>query len=888
MKFGRTFRRLVEMPTRAPEGIDRDLDDEVAFHLEMRIRDLIRGGVTADEARRQAEVEFGDATRLKHDLAREDRSAQQDRRIRRWLADLLSDLRFAVRQLARNPMFASVAILTVAIGIGANTAIMSAVRGIILRPLPFAEPDRLVRVYSRHDRLGTTALSVADFADIRAQVTTFSGMAAWYEMTTNLTGDGEPERLNAAKVSDNWFQLLGIQPRSGRTFVDGEDRHDAPIRAVLSDAFWERRFGGANIIGRTLTLDGLSVEVVGIVPAAIAFPARADLWLTTRFEPDDFSDASRGARYLRVLGRLAPGATLEQATHDVARVATLIAQRDPRHNTGYTAIGMPLQESLVGNFRRPMFVLLGAVGLVMLVVCANVAGLMIARTAGREAEIAIRSALGAGRGRIVRQLVSESMVVALAGGAAGLALGVVGTSLLVAWAPPDIPRLDHVGIDRQVFAFSAALAVATGVFFGLAPALQASRRDVRTRLQAGGRASAGRFGSVRLRRLLVVTELAMAIVLLAGAGLLLRSFINLQQVDPGFHTRGLTAFTVTLPSSRYARLVEQRQFIDRAMESLDALPGVERVAASFGLPLTDTRFQLTFTIDGKEGDPNNEPRGQVRVASHGYFEAMGIPLRTGRTFNAQDRWESPQVVVISEQLAEKYFPNGDAIGRHISTGWGREGHVLGGTIVGIVGDVRQFGLGVDAPPAYYAPADQWPTDEITFILTGETGGHELVPSIRSVIERLDEDLPIFDVTTGETLVSASLAQPRFYLRVILAFAVAALVLSAIGVYGIVAYMVRQRTREFGVRLALGATSPRITRMVVGEGLVLAAFGIGIGLTVALTLASEIRSLLYGVSERDWMTLVVVAFVLAAAVCLACVVPARAAARLGPLEALRGE
>jgi putative ABC transport system permease protein len=888
MTFGRKFKRLLNLPTRSDAAIDRDLDDEVAFHLEMRVRDLQRLGYGEADARRQAAEEFGDRDRLKRMLAREDRSARRDRRVSRWLGDFGYDLRFAARQLARNPMFAAIAIFTVAIGIGANTAIMSAVRGIVLRPLPFHEPDRLVRVYSRHERIGSTAMSVADFADMRAQATTFSGMAAWYETTTNLTGEGEPLRLNAAKVTDNWFGLFGIRPLSGRTFTEGEDRHGAPIRAVLSDVFWQRRFGGANVIGRTVTLDGLSAEIIGVVPAVSSFPAGADLWLTTRFEPEDFTDASRGARYLRVVGRLAPGVSIEQANHDVVRVAGLISQRDPRHNTGYSALGIPFQESLVGSFRRPLFILLGAVGLVMLVVCANVAGLMVARTAGRETEIAVRTALGAGRGRIVRQLVAESLVIALAGGVTGLALGVAGTYLLVQWAPPDIPRLDHVGIDRQVFAFSALLALVTGILFGLAPALHAARRDVRTRLQSGGRGSAGRFGGVRLRRLLVVTELAMAIVLLAGAGLLLRSFMKLQDVDPGFRATGLTAFTVTLPATRYAKLAEQRQFSTRLMEELDALPGVDRVAASFGLPLTDTRFQLTFTIDGKDGDPNNEPRGQVRVASHGYFDAMGIPLKAGRTFTAQDRWESPPVIVVSEQLAKRYFPEGNAIGRVISTGWGREGHVLGGTIVGIVGDVKQFGLSLDAPPAYYAPADQWPTDEVTFIVRTSTGGPDIVPAIRDVVKRLDGDLPIFDVTTGERLVSASLAQPRFYLMVILAFAVASLLLSAIGVYGIVAYMVRQRTREIGVRLALGATSSRITRMVVGEGLILAGWGIGLGILVSLLVGGQIQALLFGVDARDWITLAAVATVLGTATIAACIIPATWAARVGPRNALGGE
>ena len=888
MTFGRRFRRLIGMPTRTGVAIDRDLDDEVSFHLEMRVKDLVSLGQSEAEARRQAVAEFGDASRLKRSLGRLDRDAQRERRIARWFADFRHDGRFALRQIARSPLFAAVSILTVAIGIGATTAIMSAVRGIVLRPLPFEAPDDLVRIYSRSARLGPTAVSVPDFADLRAQTVSFEGMAAWYETTANLSGDGEPERLGIARVTDNWFKLLRVRPQTGRTFVEGEDQHGAPRRAVLSDAFWRRRFAGDSaIIGRMLRLDGYPVEVIGIVQGERSFPANVDLWMTTRFAPDDLGTDQRGARWLRVLARLKPGATLVQANDDLTRVAALIATADPRHNADYTAFGRSLQESIIGNYRRPLYILLGAVGLVMLVVCTNVAGLMVARTAARDTEIAVRAAMGAGRGRIVRQLVAESLVLALAGGTIGFGLGVIGTSLLVRFAPPDIPRLDDVGVDQTIFAFTFGLALLTGLVFGLAPALQASRNDVRSRLQAEGRGAAGRFGGTRLRRVLVVSELAMAIVLLVCAGLLLRSFAKLQRVDPGFRPLGLTAFTVTLPESRYPRLVDQRQFLDRTLEGLRAIPGVEYAAASFGLPLTDTRFQLTFTIDGKD-DPANEPRGQVRVASPLYFEAMGIPLVKGRLFTSQDRWDSPPVMVISDQLARRYFPDGDAIGRVIQTGWGREGRKLGGEIVGIVGDVKQFGLSIDAPPAYYAVADQWPIDELTFVVRSAVNEAALAGAIRNVIEPLDGELPVFDLTTGESLVSASLAQPRFYLMVIAAFATAALLLSAIGVYGIIAYTVRQRTREIGVRMALGASAGQIVRMVVGEGLTLAAVGLALGVTAAMALAGQLSELLYRVDERDWVTFVSVIGVLVLAAVAACVMPARSASRLGPQEALRGE
>ncbi|HEX6315612.1 MAG TPA: ABC transporter permease [Gemmatimonadaceae bacterium] len=886
--FGRRFRRLINQPTPADAIIDQDVDDEVAFHLDMRVRDLVRLGSTEEAAREQAIAEFGDRARLKRALAHEDRSARRDRRVTRWIADLTSDLRFAGRQIMRSPSFAIVAILTVALGIGANTAIMSAVRGILLQPLPFREPEGLVRIFSRSDQLGLTAVSVPDFGDLRARTTTFAGIAAFYSTTANMSGDGEPERLEIARVSDNWFDLLGVRALAGRTFARGEEEHSSPIRAVLSDAFWRRRFAAdPGIIGRTLRLDGQPVEVIGVVAGQGAYPAERDAWMTTRFEPSEFENNQRGARWLRVLARLAPGASVSQANDDVVRVARLLEQSDPRHNQGYTAQVTPLHESIVGNYRRPLFILLGAVSLVMLVVCANVAGLMVARTAGRNTEIAVRTALGAGRGRIVRQLVTESLVLALAGGAVGFGVGVLGTRLLVQWAPANIPRLQNISIDATTFAYSLGLALLTGVVFGVAPALQASRRDVRTRLQSESRGGAGRFGGVRLRRMLVVSELAVAIVLLVGAGLLLRSFARLQRVDPGFRAEGLTAFTVTLQDSRYARLEEQRRFLDQALEGLRALPGVTQAAASFGLPLTDTRFQLTFTIDRAAGDPANEPRGQVRIASVGYFESMGIPLKSGRLFSAQDRLTAPQVAVISESLARKYFPDGNALGRYIETGWGRDGRKLGGTVVGIVGDVKQFGLAIESPPAYYVPADQWPINEITFVLRASSPA-SLLPGISGVIRQLDRELPLYDYTTGESLLSASLAQPRFYLMVIAAFAVAALMLAVTGVYGIIAYTVRQRTREIGVRMALGASATKIVGMILGEGLMLVTFGAAIGVLTSLALSGQITELLFNVDSRDWVTLVTVTSVLALAAIAACVVPARWASRLGPQEALRGE
>lgn len=886
MPFGRRFRRLVTPPARSDREISRDVAEEVAFHIEMRTSELVAQGHPPAEAAARARAEFGDETRARRALAEEDRVAERERRRARWWDDLRLDVRFAARQLRRSPAFAAIAVLTLALGIGATTAIMSAVRGILLQPLPLRDPASLVRLYSSSPRTSRTALSVADFTDYARETRSFSGLASFYQTTTNLSGEGDPERLQLARVDANWFDLLGIRPLHGRTFRPDEDADGAPAVAVLAEGFWRTRYGAdPGIIGRRIILDGEPVEVIGIVSAATAFPAGRDLWSTTRYAAEDRTDAQRGARWIQAVARLRPEATLAQANAELAAIARRLAERDPRHNTGFNTQAIPLQESIVGEFRRPLLVLLGAVVLVAFIACANVAGLLLARTAARETEVAVRVALGAGRGRIVRQLVTESVMLSLAGAVGAFALAVIGTRLLVHFAPAQIPRLDAVRVDGGMFAFTLLLAALTGLVFGLAPALHAAARDLQLRLR---QRAAGHRRAVRLRRMLVVSELALSIMLLAGAGLLLRSFAALRAVDPGFRPEGLTAFTVVVPESRYT-LEAQRRFTRDVLERLRAMPGVEVAGASFGLPLTGTRFSLTFTIDRKEAaSAADEPTGQVRVASTDYFRTMGIPVLRGRAFTAEDRYEAPPRVVISEGLARRWFPDQDPIGRYIETGWGREGRRLGGTIVGVVGDVKQFGLAADAPPAFYAAADQWPTDEVTFIVRASTPHARLVPLLRALVRELDADLPIFDARTGEQLVAGILAQPRFYLLLLAGFATVALVLGAVGIYGIVAYTVRQRTREIGVRMALGASRGRVMRMVVGEGLTMAAIGIGLGLVGAFALSGALHDLLFSVGTRDGVTFAAVALLLALVAILASAVPARMAARVSPQHALRGE
>jgi predicted permease len=889
MPFGRRFRRFIDRPSRSEGDIARDVAEEVAFHLDMRAAELEARGLSRADALERARSEFGDPARARRVLVVEDSAAEAERRRARWLADLQQDARIALRQLRRAPGFTVVAVLTLALGIGATTAIVSAVRGIVLEPLPLHQPEALVRLVSAGPR-GGTALSVADFTDITRESRSYDGLASYWVSTANLSASGDPERLEAARVDAGWFELLGVRPVQGRTFAPGEDAEGAPRLVVLSDAFWRRRFGADHgVIGRSITLDGQPVEVVGVVPAARSWPADVDIWLATRYTAEERTDAQRGARWIGALGRLRHGVTLEQVNEELAAISRRLAERDPRHNTDYATQALPLQEWVVGDVRRPLAILLGAVALVALIACANVAGLLLARTAARETEVAVRASLGAGRGRMVRQLLTESILLALAGGVVALALAVAGTRLLVRFAPADIPRLDAVRVDAPMFAFTLLLATITGVLFGLAPALHASARDLQTRLRQGTRGAAGRLTGVRLRRVLVVSELALSIMLLAGAGLLLRSFAALRDVDPGFQPAALSAFTVVLPESKYGALESQRRFQRDALEEMARIPGVEIAAASFGLPLSGTRFSLTFTIDGRERTATGEePFGQVRVASTEYFRAMGIRLRRGRAFSRADTYAAPQVVVVSDELARRFFPGEDAIGRRIETGWGRDGRRLGGTIVGIVGDVRQLALASDAPPALYVPAEQWPTDEITFVVRSNVPHESLVSVLRDVVRGLDRDLPVFAVHTGDELVARSLAEPRFYLLLLGAFAAVALALGAVGIYGVIAYMVRQRTREIGVRMALGASGSRIVHMIVVEGLGLAVMGTVVGLAGAAAFSGVLRDQLFRVPQRDAATFAGVSLLLALVALAACVVPARTAVRVSPQEALRGD
>jgi putative ABC transport system permease protein len=800
------------------------------------------------------------------------------------------DVRYALRRLVKSPGFTLVAVFTLALGIGANSAIFSVVDAVLLKPLPYHEPERLVALYHLSEG-GRAPMSGPNFTDLRKLSDTLTDAAALSRYRTILTGRGEPVRLDAAEISAGLFDLLGVRPLLGRTFSDDDSQPGRTNVVVLSYGAWQQRFGGdGDVIGKSVTLDGVSKEIVGIMPPGFSYPADRALWTPIEYTTAFLSE-QRASWYLTVVGRAAPGVPLDRVTTEVQTIGKQLAKQYPDMNEGVDFTAISLHEATVGNIRTAVLVLLGAVGLVLLIACANVANLLLARAAARESEMAVRAALGAGRWRLVRQLLTESVILSFIGAGLGLLIAVWGIEFLIELRPQGIPRLDDVGVDTTVAVFTLGLALATGLIFGMVPAFQSTRTGLASTLKEGGRGALTSRSGARMRGALVVAEMAVAVTLLAGAGLLIRSFAKLASVDPGFRVAQALTFELTLPDSRYRDEAQEVSFFDQLLPRLRAIPGVQEAGAVLSLPLSGASIVLSFEVDGRPPvPPSQQPAMQVRVATAEYFKAMGIPLERGRLFDAFDREGAPPVVLLTEAAVKQYFPNEDPIGKKIRLGWGRgEGKpTAGGEVVGIIGDVKDAGLAEAEPPQLYLPYAQWPIHGMSVVLATSVPPESVAEPARRAVYEVDPNMPASNVRTLDTLVAASISQPRFYMLLLSIFAGVALVLAAIGIFGVLSYSVAQRTREIGIRMALGAKRGTVLGLVVRQAMVLAGAGVAIGMVAAHYLSRMLTSLLFATGPGDPLTFAAVAGVLTGVALIASYVPAMRATRVDPILALRAE
>ena len=800
------------------------------------------------------------------------------------------DLRYGVRILLKTPSFSIVAVLALALGIGANCAIFSVVNALLIRPLAFGESDRLVKVnHWEAIQNSESAVSPPGFADYRNQSQSFESLSATYLGQTglNYSDDDEPERLSGGRVSADFFRTLRVEPLLGRAFLDEEDQPGRNRVVVLSHGLWQRRFGGGrDVVGKEITLSGQSYTVIGVMPQSFKWKTD-DLWRPLALAPESFAANQRGSEYLSVIARLKPGVTIQQAQAEMNTIAETIKQNNPSFYPSEGGWGLrvtSLFDDVVGGIKPALLILLGAVGLVLLIACANVANLLLARAAARQREIAIRTALGASRFQLIRQLLVESVVLALVGGALGLLLAVWGIDLLVAFSGDNIPRANEIRIDGQVLAFTLSVSLMTSLVFGLMPAIQASKTDVQTMLKEGGRGSTTL--RQRARAALVVADVALSLLLLIGAGLLIKSFATLQNVSPGFQPQGLLTMQVALPAFRYREPEQVKTFFERSLEEIRILPGVQSAGAVSDLPLSGSVHSGSFNIEDRPSVPGEEgPHADIRAATAGYFETMKIPLIKGRFFTEEDTRTARPVAIIDETLAQRYFPGEEPLGKRVEF---QQGKPIWREIVGVVGRVKHKGLDRDFKDQLIAPHAQVSYATMVLIARTSSDPASQISAVRGAIRKIDKDQPVFKVTTMEQLLASSLGQRRLSVILFGVFAAVALVLAAVGLYGVISYSVAQRTNEIGIRMALGAERRDILRMVVEHGLKLTLAGVVLGLGGAYALTRVMSSLLFEVSATDPLTFVIVPLLLALVALAACLVPARRATKVDPMIALRYE
>jgi len=814
---------------------------------------------------------------------------------------LWQDLRYGARMLLKNPGVTVIAVITLALGIGANTAIFSVVDTVALRPLPYKNPDRLVSLWENVPQRGRWRVAPANFFDWKNQNSVFENMAAFGFGTLTLTGDGEPEQLMGTRASAGYFAVVGVEPKLGRSFLPEEYEPGKGRVVILGNSFWQTRYGGnESIIGKSITLDGSSYTIVGVMPAGI-YP----VWPTTSgkisFDPNEqqywtpmsFSaqwQSNRNSHVLGVLGRLKQGITIDQARAEMNTIGARLEQAYAA-NKGEGIIVNAFMNEMVGNVRPALFTLLGAVGLVLLIACANIAGLLLAQHATRGKEVAIRAALGAGRSRLVRQFILEGLLLSLLGTAAGVLLARFGIALIVKLVPAQYPRFNETQLDLRVLAFTVFLSIITCLLFTLLPALQASKPDLQATLEQGRRVAGPGVGRQRFRQLLVVFQISMAIMLVIAAGLMVKSFWRLRQVDPGFKAENVLSLTVGLPPAKYSDNQKINSFYNQLIDRITNLSGVKAAAIAYDQPL-ETNWVDAFSVVGRPTAPGQSESATFNPVSWDYFQTIGARAVSGRSFTAQDDQDHPGVVVVNESFARKYFPNETALGQRLQLGapariWNNE-RLASFEIVGIVGDVKSAGLSADAEPTYYVPASQAPLQNMTVLVRTVNDPTALVPALRSAVLSIDPNQPITSIKTMENIVADSIAQPRLSMVLMGLFGMLALLLAIVGIYGLLSYAVTQRTQEMGIRMALGARMTDVLKLILKQGMMLVLVGEVLGLLGALALTRLLKALLFGVTPTDAPTFILVSAVLTAVALLACYLPARRATKVDPLRALRYE
>jgi putative ABC transport system permease protein len=809
--------------------------------------------------------------------------------------NILQDIRYAFRMLLKRPGFAGIVVLTLALGIGANTTIFSAIDAVLLNPLPYKDPERLMVVWETNKQLGPelwdrNEVTIGNFRDWRSRNQVFEQLGSLFYTDMILTGAGEPERIKSCVVTTNFFQALGVQPLLGRSFLPEAETPGSPFTVIISHQLWQRLFNSdTSVINKSLTLNGHTVAVIGVMPPAfeLQFPTsvHVDMWVPMIIGEGDLD---RGNNFLYALGRLKKGVSREQAQSEMDLIASQLQQQYPETNAERGVRVVPLHKQVVGKVESYLYMLFAAVGFLLLIACANVAGLVLVRVTARHREVAIRMAVGASRWRLVRQLLTESVILSVLSGLLGLLFAYGGVKLLLALTPSEVPRLHEIGLHVPVFLWTLAISIVTGVLFGLAPAIQASSPDLNTALKENSGRNPGSFQGSGLRNLLVVSEVAVALLLLVGAGLMTKSFFRLQQVDPGFEATNVVSMNIALPTSKY-RQQQVNIFYDQLIERVKNLPGVKAVAGIDPLPLSNNNVSSLFVV---EGAPlvalADRPNAGIRVVTPDYFQTMSIPSLKGRSFTEQDRDNTAKVIIVNEALASRYWPNGDAIGKRLGFFEDDPGKQVWREIVGVVGNVRHKALEIEVTAEVYFPYKQLPRNFMNLVVRSASDPSSMVPAIRNQVLSVDKDQPVSDIMTMDQRVARSVASTRFVMSLLGAFSLLALGLAAVGIYGVMAYLVTQRTQEIGVRMALGAQKRDVLKLVVGRGMALAVMGIAIGLVASLALTRLMRSLLFEVTPTDWLTFVITSLVLLTVALLACYIPARRAAKVDPLVALRYE